>query len=42
MTAEMAAAYAKIKGGRNRRLVAVNLIPFGFVAPGMVNRAQEK
>jgi transitional endoplasmic reticulum ATPase len=42
VTPEMEAEYAKIKGELKKRAAAINPVPIGFVAPGMVSSTRDK
>ena len=42
VTAEMEAEYTKMKGELKKRAAAINPLPIGFLAPGMVNPTREK
>ena len=42
VTAEMEAEYAKIKGELKKQAAAINPLPIGFVAPGMVESTRAK
>jgi transitional endoplasmic reticulum ATPase len=42
VTAEMEAEYAKLKGELKKRAAAINPMPIGFVAPGMVSSTRDK
>jgi transitional endoplasmic reticulum ATPase len=41
VTAEMEAEYAKIKGELKKNAAAINPVPIGFVAPGMVSSTRD-